>query len=268
MDVNRDWSARTLGVTAMAAAMLCGCAHGGAPLPTPTHATSTAVGIAATLRIEVADANVERTEAIAGILDTRLKALGVPSASVETKPGVVTFGLPRRLTGDEMSALTAIGHVVFRPVLQNLAPNAAQGPDCTSPTNRASLGLTYRDDGENAIACAEDGTAKYVLAPAELTGSAVRSARAEAPGASQSEWRVEVAMVSAARWANVTEKYVGQQIAIVLDGVVQSAPTINERLPDGKATISGSFTEAEARELAAVLVSGALTAPVVASQTS
>ncbi|MCM8785369.1 MAG: protein translocase subunit SecD [Candidatus Omnitrophica bacterium] len=58
----------------------------------------------------------------------------------------------------------------------------------------------------------------------------------------------------------VTEKNIGKRLAIVLDGVIKSAPQIRERIPEGKAVITGKFTMDEARELAIVLRSGALPA--------
>jgi preprotein translocase subunit SecD len=51
-------------------------------------------------------------------------------------------------------------------------------------------------------------------------------------------------------------------LAIVLDNRVQSAPNIHERIPRGQGSITGSFTEEEAQNLAIVLRSGALPAPV------
>ena len=60
----------------------------------------------------------------------------------------------------------------------------------------------------------------------------------------------------------VTSENVGRQLAIVLDGKVQSAPVIRERIGGGRAIISGSFTLDEARDLAIVLRAGALPAPV------
>lgn len=58
----------------------------------------------------------------------------------------------------------------------------------------------------------------------------------------------------------VTGRNVGKRLAIVLDGVVKSAPVIRERIPGGKAQITGKFTMEEARELAIVLRSGTLPA--------
>jgi SecD/SecF fusion protein len=63
-------------------------------------------------------------------------------------------------------------------------------------------------------------------------------------------------------FANITEKNVGRRLAIVLDGVVRSAPVIRERILGGSAQISGSFTHEEAADLAIVLRVGALPAPV------
>ena len=59
----------------------------------------------------------------------------------------------------------------------------------------------------------------------------------------------------------VTRENVGRQLAIVLDGKVQSAPVIRERIGGGVASITGNFTLDEARDLAIVLRAGALPAP-------
>ncbi|BCO10201.1 hypothetical protein GF1_25770 [Desulfolithobacter dissulfuricans] len=63
-------------------------------------------------------------------------------------------------------------------------------------------------------------------------------------------------------FANITEKNVGKRLAIVLDGVVRSAPVIREKILGGSAQISGDFTHEEATDLAIVLRVGALPAPV------
>ncbi len=60
----------------------------------------------------------------------------------------------------------------------------------------------------------------------------------------------------------VTGENVKRRLAIVLDGVVNSAPVINEKIAGGQARITGSFNMDEARDLAIVLRAGALPAPV------
>ena len=65
-----------------------------------------------------------------------------------------------------------------------------------------------------------------------------------------------------ALFADITGANVGRRLAIELDNRVQSAPSIRERIPRGQGSITGSFTEEEAQNLAIVLRSGALPAPV------
>ncbi len=60
----------------------------------------------------------------------------------------------------------------------------------------------------------------------------------------------------------ITAANVKKRLAIVLDSAVYSAPEIRERIPGGRAQISGSFTTQEANDLAIVLRAGALPAPV------
>lgn len=65
------------------------------------------------------------------------------------------------------------------------------------------------------------------------------------------------------KFADLTKDNVGHQLAIVLDGKVYSAPRINETIPNGEAVITGRFTPEAAKDLAIVLRSGALPAPLV-----
>lgn len=60
----------------------------------------------------------------------------------------------------------------------------------------------------------------------------------------------------------LTSENVGRRLAIVLDGVVQSAPVIKGHIGGGRGIIEGSFTLDEAKDLALVLRSGALPAPL------
>jgi len=66
----------------------------------------------------------------------------------------------------------------------------------------------------------------------------------------------------AAIFSEVTEKNVGRRLAIVLDGKVHTAPRINEKIPSGRAQITGRFTVEEAGDTALVLRAGALPAPI------
>lgn len=63
-------------------------------------------------------------------------------------------------------------------------------------------------------------------------------------------------------FGRLTEDNVGHRFAIILDDVVYSAPNIREPIRGGRASISGGFTQAEARDLSTVLKAGALPAPL------
>jgi protein-export membrane protein SecD len=116
---------------------------------------------------------------------------------------------------------------------------------------------------------------KYRLGKEELTGDALKSASAVfiAPGTQglqpnvQPGWRVtfEMNKQGAAEFADITTRLAQlpegdpkRQLAIVLDGVIQSAPNIQEPITGGSGEITGDFTEAEAKNLEVVLNSGAL----------
>ncbi len=63
-------------------------------------------------------------------------------------------------------------------------------------------------------------------------------------------------------FSQLTKSSIGRQLAIVLDGIVYSSPVIRSHIPNGEAEITGSFPTEEASELAMVLRSGALPAPI------
>ena len=66
----------------------------------------------------------------------------------------------------------------------------------------------------------------------------------------------------ARRFARLTTEHVGERFAIVLDGKVLSAPNIREPIPGGRGQISGGFSLQGAKDLAVLLRSGALPAPL------
>lgn len=121
------------------------------------------------------------------------------------------------------------------------------------------------DESQYLVTCQEDGLYKYVLAPAALSGTDIDSAVAGLPQQGAGGWQVDLTMTSdgAKKFAEITTELAGQQtpqnqFGIVLDGIVVSAPAVNEAILGGSATISGTFTADEAKALAQVLKYGAL----------
>lgn len=121
-------------------------------------------------------------------------------------------------------------------------------------------------DAEEGIRGVTGRTLYVVKRAPEMTGGAIATAESRL-GLSQTDpsaWGVSVTMTPRGRaeFARVTGNNVGRYMAIVLDGRVSSAPVIREPIPSGDASIHGSFSVEEAKDLAIVLRAGALPAPV------
>ena len=96
-----------------------------------------------------------------------------------------------------------------------------------------------------------------------LEGDVVTNARAD-QGQQGSAWEVTMTMNSTgtSRWSTITGTEIGNSIAIILDGFVYSAPTVNGRIDGGRSSITGNFTPQEAQDLENVLKSGKMQAGV------
>jgi preprotein translocase subunit SecD len=109
-------------------------------------------------------------------------------------------------------------------------------------------------------------TACYLLGPTILTGRGVGTASAIID-TTTAAWIVNVHFKNNDFVTKVAVPYVNKQVAIELDGVVQSAPTINPGITGKDVTISGTFTSKQAHQLALVLRYGSLPVQLV-SQTA
>ncbi len=133
--------------------------------------------------------------------------------------------------------------------------------DCTYPENRSG---TPDDQALWLATCDREGFAKYILQPAFIKGTQVTDAQAQLDPAT-SKWSVSLTFDSAGSKAlseissEIYDNTPPQnQFAIVLDGVVFSAPSFLEPIPGGTAQITGEFTIDEANDLANVLKFGSL----------
>jgi preprotein translocase subunit SecD len=105
---------------------------------------------------------------------------------------------------------------------------------------------------------------KYLLSPAQIEGTDITSANAGAPGSVQGQvqWSVNLQLKNPGSntQLKLSQAMAGtnDQFAIVLDGQVISAPTFQGVIPNGTSTITGNFSESEAKSLATSLKYGAL----------
>ena len=231
---------------------------------------------------EVAEGTL--TQAIE-IIRQRVDGIGVAEPEITRQDDAIVVQLPG--IADREQALELVGQTAelrFRPVLQQL-PAGLDGLETggEEPTEGLEdleltpaeddvadeqVTLGQYDDDENEIA-------RYRLGPAEATGEILSGASAQIQGVGQ--WAVGVQIrgnridefnAIASTCFNGAPTCPTRQLAIVLDGRVVSAPSINAPSfnPDD-ISISGDFTEGEAKDLALVLRYGSLPVELEAQQT-
>lgn len=112
----------------------------------------------------------------------------------------------------------------------------------------------------------DDEGKKYLLKKEpELTGSSLVNAWVDTSQGgimTQQVVSLEFNREGARKFARVTGAHVGENLAIVLDGKVRSAPVIRSRIDGGRAQIEGNFTPEEAHDLKIILQAGSLPAPI------
>ena len=250
-------------------------------------------GTSVTLTPRASEGSKVTTEAIdqaVAIIRQRVNSLGVAESEVAAQGSgtnrQIVISVPGQ-TGEKIVQLVGqTAELRFRQVLVEGAPNAISAaadtatatlptgvtPDLNAKyaaldcTNKSSLqgGSTEAPDIA-VVACERSGSQKYILAPAQVLGSMISKASAAIDQQGATSWYVSVSFNGegtnkfGALTAAVTSLPVPQnQVAIVLDGLVVSAPRILGAIPGGTAQITGNFTQEAATNLANVLKYGAL----------
>jgi preprotein translocase subunit SecD len=233
-----------------------------------------------------------KTEVPSGVLDqsieiirSRVDALGVAEPDISRQGDSIIVQLPGVKNRDR--ALQIVGQTAqlfFRPVLQVLPPEETAAPTTTPPTTTAETATTVagsptttvapsqtrttppeENDPTRQVALPErdsegNVTARYLLGPAEVKGQAISDSKAQVDPTSGS-WTVTFDLTGDGTrdWNAMAAKVGrGNRIAIDLDGVVRSAPSLEQTEFQGNGQITGNFTEREAKDLALVLRYGSL----------
>ena len=188
-------------------------------------------------------------------------ATAANGASTDPSPSPSPSSTPAE--GDEAAASDPSDLAQVTPEIQEQFEKL----DCTDPANLQGGGGD--DPDAPLVTCGEDGTVKYILGPMEVDGVHISSASSGlVPGANGSvtnEWGVFLNFDNEGtkEFRETTTRISGleqprNQFAIVLDGLVVSAPSVSTPISDGQAQISGSFTRESAATLANQLSFGAL----------
>jgi preprotein translocase subunit SecD len=217
------------------------------------------------------------------IIDRRVNGLGVSDAEVTREGNNIVIDLPGVKDRDKAKRLVGrTAELNFRPVLSELPPEPQGAPpvddatkaaiascDANAIPNPQAIPNTAAAE-DKADACVvlpgraqEKQRIRYFLGPAALTGkdtSGAKSRFIQGQG-----YGVDLSLKDSGRtrFNQLAQESFPKQppqnsVAIVLDGVVQSAPRFNEPNFPGDVTISGSFTQGESGDLANILQYGAL----------
>ncbi|MBX2976992.1 MAG: protein translocase subunit SecD [Ignavibacteriaceae bacterium] len=142
-----------------------------------------------------------------------------------------------------------IQRMLSRPDVQNVIPNNVEFAFSAKP-----IGV---QDGQDIFVL------YLVNKAAELTGGVITNAMANIdPNTSAAIVSMEMNSEGATEWARITGANIDKRCAIMLDGVIFSAPVIRGKIPGGRSQIEGMANLEEAKLLEIVLKAGALPAPV------
>ena len=173
-----------------------------------------------------------------------------PAEGAEEKPDVDP--LPRPLEPGKVLSVEEV--LAYAPTDQDYA--ALQEFQCTDEP------LPALDAAQ--VVCDEEGTQKFLLGPVGIQGQSVNDSYAGIPQGDLS-WAVTLDFddEGGERFGNFTsalhtKQYPQNMFAIVLDGTVRSAATVESAILNGQAQISGSFSQEDAQALANVLRFGSL----------
>jgi len=224
------------------------------------------------------------------IIRQRVNSLGVAESEVSAQGTGVNRQIVIQVPGETGRRIVDLvgqtAELRFRPVLAEGAANATSlsadtatavlpagvtpelnaqyaALDCTLPQNRQ--GGASGNEAATVVSCDRSGASKYILAPAEVLGRQITKASALLDPQGASGWYVTLDFdgEGTTKFGAMTTRLTSlpspqNQAAIVLDGLVYSAPRINEPINTGTAQITGNFTQLEAQDLSNVLKYGAL----------
>jgi len=186
------------------------------------------------------------------IVRNRVDGLGVREASVQ-RQGEDSLLIQIPGIDDPQEALNLLGEA-----------GRLEFVDVASITDVAAQTALAVGDEDVRLA---PGTYKVIeVDGVTLTGEVIRDASVGRGETNEVVVNTTMSVEGARAWSAYTAGNIGKQVAIVLDGTVKSAPTIQSAIPTGQTQISGNFTVEEANMLRTILLSGSLPVQVVQSE--
>lgn len=249
----------------------------------------------------------EELEQAVEIIRQRVDGSGVAEAEISTQSGQnVVVSVPGTLSPETRQLIQTSAQMSFRAVINAGAPAALTAEQAASEenlpqptaeptdgsdfnwvtpelwrqyeqldcTNPAQVEPQSQDPAKAIVACAADGSEKYILGPVEIDGTDIESASygqvTGSSGYATGQWGVNIDFNDAATqtFQEVTSRLNAiraakasdprARFAILLDGQVLSSPVTQAVISNGQPQITGNFTEEQARALSEQLRYGAL----------
>lgn len=185
------------------------------------------------------------------IVRRRIDALGTKEPSIQSQGGkYILVQLPGVDNPEHIKELIGqTAKMTFHLVNENVTPDQLASGVAPAGTEF----LPYMDSPWNMVP---------VYSHVEVSGESLKDSQADFDQNNMPVVTTVFDTAGARRFAKLTTEHVNERFAIVLDGKVLSAPTIREPIPGGRGQISGGFTLQGAKDLAVLLRSGALPAPL------
>ena len=255
-------------------------------------------GMTITLTATNSTVDKDSLELAKNIIQKRVDGLGIGEASVTTSGDRhIVVSAPNVQRDDMVKLIGSTAQLTFRPVLhvgqaaqENTDPNLPGLPTPTPEPGEVGsvlsvdevLAYTANEQDNQAfkefkcndkveapldratVGCDPTGQMKYLLGPAAIVGERVVRANSGVPqGQIAHVVTLEFDEAGTSTFSQMTTAMVSKQapanqFAVVLDGVVQSAPRVQSAITNGQAQITGNFTAESAAELANILKFGAL----------
>ena len=185
------------------------------------------------------------------IVRRRIDALGTKEPSIQSQGGkYILVQLPGVDNPERIKEL--IGQTA-KMTFHLVNENVTQEQMLSGRAPKGTEFLPFMDAPEQKIP---------VYSRIEVSGEALKDSQADFDQHNMPVVTTTFDATGARKFAKLTTEHVNERFAIVLDGKVLSAPTIREPIPGGRGQISGGFTLQGAKDLAVLLRSGALPAPL------
>lgn len=185
------------------------------------------------------------------IVRRRIDALGTKEPSIQSQGGkYILIQLPGVDNPEHIKDLIGqTAKMTFHLVNENVTQEQISSGRAPNGTQF----LPYMENPQQVVP---------VYSRVEVSGESLKDSQADFDQNNMPVVTTAFDATGARKFARLTTEHVNERFAIVLDGKVLSAPTIREPIPGGRGQISGGFTLQGAKDLAVLLRSGALPAPL------